>query len=424
MSNYQFKLISFLIFILPLTPCSLVSAAPQEDLTETVKQQATEIDKIKSELQSITTQMNEDDSPGPLDQIEIHGFISQGYVKSRRHDFIDNSSNGSFELNEVGINFTTQLSPKLHVGMQIMSRDYGNVDNNKIVLDWAVASYRWQDWMGIRVGRIKAPLGLYSDTRDMDAFRTFILLPTNMLYDETWRELMGFTNGISFFGYIPTDSLGSLKYDVQYGYTHFDDEDGSMAQRASFPGLASQLGDFQGTTSDYTCTARMDWFTPLEGFRLGTSVSQYQYQHDYAVTSGSTQAIAQGYGVGDTFSFQFNNQKAKTLAAEYTKENLVLAAEWMTLEGSSNVLSIHQHNWYVSACYRLNDLFEFGTYYSKTKWAHGGEELGKFTDDTAIALRFDINDNWIVKAEGHYFYGLAEVPSHYTMWLLKTTISF
>ena len=58
-----------------------------------------------------------------LDQIVIQGFISQGYLKSSKNNFFSSSKDGTFEFNEMGINFSTDIDDKLHMGMQFFAND-------------------------------------------------------------------------------------------------------------------------------------------------------------------------------------------------------------------------------------------------------------------------------------------------------------
>lgn len=71
---------------------------------------------------------------------------------------------------------------------------------------------------------------------------------------------------------------------------------------------------------------------------------------------------------------------------------------------------------------RFGDLFEAGAYYSvhypDSNDKHGDifKERGQpealaWRKDLAVTARFDINENWVLKIEGHYVDGLREVSS-------------
>ncbi|GBC63154.1 hypothetical protein DENIS_4147 [Desulfonema ishimotonii] len=90
-------------------------------------------------------------SAAELGGVDIHGFISQGYLKSDDNNFLGNSEDGSFQFNEMGINFSRELTDKLRIGVQFFSRDLSAVGNNDVVVDWAYGDYRWR-----RLGRADA----------------------------------------------------------------------------------------------------------------------------------------------------------------------------------------------------------------------------------------------------------------------------
>lgn len=124
---------------------------------------------------------------GAESDVEIHGFISQGYLDSSDNNFQARTDASTFEFNEFGINFGKELTDKLRLGMQIFSKDIGPYGDNEVTLDWAYGDYRWKDWLGVRAGKIKTPHGLYNETRDVDILRNWIFLPQSV-YPELTRD--------------------------------------------------------------------------------------------------------------------------------------------------------------------------------------------------------------------------------------------
>ncbi len=55
--------------------------------------------------------------------VDIHGFVAQGYLKSDHNNFLADTEDGSFQFNEMGINFSTSMGENLRLGMQLFSRD-------------------------------------------------------------------------------------------------------------------------------------------------------------------------------------------------------------------------------------------------------------------------------------------------------------
>src|SRR5262245_6462658 len=110
--------------------------------------------------------------------IAIHGFASQGYLHSSDNRlFSAPTDQGTFAFTDEAVNVTWQGSPRLRIGAQIFARDLGSQGNHRPTFDWALGDYRWRDWLGVRAGRLKLPMGLYSTVIDADAARPEILQP-------------------------------------------------------------------------------------------------------------------------------------------------------------------------------------------------------------------------------------------------------
>ncbi len=72
------------------------------------------------------------------DLVDIHGFISQGYLKTDNNNYLADTKDGSTQFNEMGINFRTSPTDKLTIGCQFFARDLGAVGNDEVTLGWVV----------------------------------------------------------------------------------------------------------------------------------------------------------------------------------------------------------------------------------------------------------------------------------------------
>ncbi len=148
-----------------------------------------------------------------LNNVGIHGFISQGYIQSTDYDYSGiKTEDGSFEFNEMGINFSTTPAEGLRLGAQFFARDFGELGNDGIEIDWAYGDYRVNNYFGVRAGKVKIAMGLYNETRDVDAVRTSILLP-NAIYVEQNRDVYAGIKGVGAYGELP----GGFSYQLAYG---------------------------------------------------------------------------------------------------------------------------------------------------------------------------------------------------------------
>ena len=370
-----------------------------------------------------------------LGGVDIHGFISQGFIMSDEYNYLThNSKDGSFEYNEVGINFSKELTEQLRLGIQLFSRDIGDAGNNKVTIDWAYGDYRVKDWLGFRAGRIKLPLGLYNETRDIDLLRTNIVMPQS-IYPDLLRDTVIAANGGSLYGTIDLSSAGTLEYQAIAGQVNIDNDSGFEKYFEHRTGSVV-TGD---SDSDITYSGALRWNTPLEGLIIGVSALQ------------STVDTPMDADLG--FSFSGNTESENTFytaSIEYTWENLVIAAEYQRYEADSIVSasgfgtvlenSVTSEGYYLSASYRFTDLFSLGAYYSvfyADKNDRDGDDLAVRSDawekDFALSLRFDINEYMIFKIEGHMVDGTARViraddnagtDENFTYGVAKVTFSF
>ena len=119
------------------------------------------------------------------------------------------------------------------------------------------------------------------------------------------------------------------------------------------------------------------------------------------------------------------SSEIQVASAEYTWNNLTLVAEYLSRDNKGTVSmqgtdlfenANTAESYYLSASYRFNDWFVLGAYYSEyypDKDDKDGENLAidhaAWQKDTALTLRFDLNEYWTVKLEGHAVDGTAGV---------------
>lgn len=349
--------------------------------------------------------------------LEIHGFVSQGAIKTTGNDYlVAESQKGSFEFSEAGINFTSQLTDKFRVGLQLFAYDLGTLGTYKASADWYYLDYHLRDWFGFRAGRLKLPIGLYNDIADVDAARVPILLPTG-LYPVTNRDLIPGQTGAEIYGFVRLRNAGALDYRV-FGGSMAIDVPGQLASTATI-GFPLLIG------------GRLMWETPIAGLRIGATglVLKGEAASTSPLAFSETQIIY--YGVG---------------SIEYAAHDLLLQAEFQQQRNVTTVSSdptlfplgaVVSETGYGLATYRVSRWFQPGVYYS---FFYANRNLGNqssnmtsndenIQDDLAATLRFDVNRFWIVKLEGHFMHGTALVATptadvNWGMVLAKTTAYF
>ncbi len=376
------------------------------------------------------------------DEIEIHGFASSGYIQSDHNNYLLLSEDGSFEFNEAGLNVTTSLSENIRAGMQLFSRDQGDVGNNDITLDWAFLDYRWKEALGLRLGRIKTPLGQYNDIRDYDMLRTSILLPQG-LYNEFFREAMIAYQGAGLYGNISLGAGGRLGYDA-YGGAMEVKPDGIMAKY-----ISDDETVVTSSSIDRMAGGQLRWYTPLSGLTLGSTFMQLEMVINlqsrtvplYVTTDVPKMQFfyfSAGYDLGDW-----------TFAAEYHrwKSDFTNILDLSRLEQPSPPPSegtTDSDAYYVLVSYRLTDWFEAGAYYTvfyderddrdgDNLVLQGYPDYYGWQKDLALSARFDITDSWLIKLETHFVNGSAlcdfsdnpdGLEEDWMLFAVKTTFNF
>ncbi len=357
--------------------------------------------------------------------VDIHGYLSQGFLVSSRNNYLADTTKGTFQFNELGINFSTDLTDKLRLGIQLAARDLGDSGNDKIRIDWAYADYRWQDWLGLRIGKIKLPLGLYNKTRDIDMLRTFILLPQG-IYNEAYRDTSIAMKGMSCYGEITLKSIGDFSYQVLFGTM-------DIAKDSSTTKAIENRGELiveKHNVTNLFCGA-ITWDTPLQGLRLGACIESFALiidtvlAQDYSISLPSPPYSITVARQGDAMILNSPGILQLFFSLEYTWRDLVVAAEYFRMDQKFTVnvqgQEIHRSDskfdsFYVSACYRFCNFFEAGGYYSvfyKNRNDRDGTATpydpvyNAFQKDACLSFRFDLNDHWTVKLEGHRMEGTA-----------------
>jgi hypothetical protein len=97
--------------------------------------------------------------------IEIHGFVTQGFLFSTHNNYLTmNSSSGSLQWTDGALSLSDSLSDSLRVGIQLHMYQLGQLGGPNVQIDWASGDYRVNDQFGFRAGKVKTVLGLFNDS--------------------------------------------------------------------------------------------------------------------------------------------------------------------------------------------------------------------------------------------------------------------
>lgn len=371
-----------------------------------------------------------------LTQLRLNGFVSQGYMKTEDNNWLATDSvDGTTQIMEAGLTINVPVSDKLRVGMQFLSRDLGDEGNNDVRLDWAFGDYRFDDAFGVRLGKVKMPIGLYNEGRDSDFLRNMAFLPQSV-YDETRRNLLVASQGGQIYGNLSLGAAGDLDYAVYGGQINFPDDSPTLQ---AFLGFA-QMGDVMTGGSDvlasisadneYVYGGRLMYNTVVDGLRIGASV--FEGKADFPIMATN----------GNMHNLQVRLEKMYVGSFEYATPQFTFAGEYIQFEQPA------EYDGMAIAPVLQGDAGDSGGYYAMLSVPMPGQENLVFTllydayyrdlddkdgtdqefamsfspfqmpahyfyrEDFGVGFRLDISEYWLIKAEWHQIEG-ADLLTNY-----------
>src|SRR5580658_6594917 len=203
--------------------------------------------------------------------IEISGFFSQGYLYSSNNNFPTADAGGTWDFRSMAFNVSDTIGAHLRVGAQAFAQSFGNIGDDKIILDWAIADYNFNQAFGIRVGRVKYPKGLYGEALDLDSIRPFVFLPGSV-YSPILRDFSASFDGGMIYGTVNAGK-SSFDYKVFGGNIPMGPQQG-VAEFYNTSGLYTSAG-VGAMAMDSVEGAQFTWNTPVDGLKFVYSYSVF-----------------------------------------------------------------------------------------------------------------------------------------------------
>jgi hypothetical protein len=340
---------------------------------------------------------------------QAHGFASQGYTYTTGNNFFGNSQeNGSFDFREIGVNVSGHPYPNLLIAAQGLFRDAGGSDNDDFRLDFANLDYRLpldeHATVGVRLGRVKNPFGLYNETRDVVWTRPGVTLPQSVYLDAlALRQAMISSDGGLVYGrYQYGDHALSAEFVVS------EPRDNTGGATEFLTGLPSAPGEMSGD--------------PLYLGRVG-----YQWQEGRFKLLFTIVNLDRNF---NSFSPSVPSGNVKALvplaSAQLNLEDWSFTAEYaqFTVERSGfipggGVFENTSENFYAQSEYRFapdwTALLRFDAVFAnindrsgkRTAELTGLPRYRFFAKDITFGLRWEFARNFLAAAEYHRVYGTA-----------------
>jgi hypothetical protein len=395
--------------------------------------------------------------------LQMHGFVSQGYLLTEGDNYLGpTTGGGTFDFNEFALNLTATPVDRLRLGVQIFARSIGNYGGDSPEIDWAYADYRFSETLGVTVGRFKITHGLYNEDRDLDMTRTEIFQPMTV-YSTRLRDVYIAIDGAQVYASLPCASFGSLDAVLYIGGQSYDSS-GSVAMEYENTGYFNSV---DSVTVQRIIGGALTWNSPIEGLRARASLFDAHHLEVDGANDGTL--VAAGGGplgsnvLGNTaITSTMQDLWSGILSLEYQFHDLVVAGEYNREYGkvnAQNATSLYANvpgaggtttavnlgsaytamtdyrrmeGAYLSASYRITQKCDLALVRSVgfADYQHRGLA---FTRAWTVAARYDILDNWLVKAEWDFVQGTQEIFSmenpagitrDWQIFALKTTVDF
>jgi hypothetical protein len=350
------------------------------------------------------------------DNVQFHGFISQGFIYTTDNEIYGNSTSGNFKFSEVGANISKRFSPKWRFTSQIISRATGQPNDWNLNLDYFVVDYKTplndSTQLGFRAGRVKNVLGFYNETRDVAFTRSSIFAPQSIYFDFV-RDLQLSSDGIIGYGDWLLDS-GTLKLEVGTGYARIN----GLAEKAILQ------NDFDGYFhNEKVYQARVSYTLNNPSWRF--ALSSVDVELNYLA------------GEFTPFSSGKINVDLDVLSVEYSGEFNIFTAEYMQLDTAFQLPPIFTNtqksqSWYLQGQHKINDTWSAYLRYEEfypNKNDKNGVLLNQmsglpkhfaFAKHTLLGLKCTPKLNWILMMEVQNIEGTATIDRTNNPNLLDT----
>ena len=340
-----------------------------------------------------------------IENFQIHGFLNQGYFLSSDNNVYGSSSdsNGSFGLTEIGVNASTRLLSNLGFAVQGIYRHAGEVSDGARIdfalIDWTMIE-RENYQMGIRLGRVKNPLGFYNETRDVAFTRPSITLPG--IYQERSRNLFLSSDGGQFY-WNHTSPVGDFSFQLNAGNLDDDlDEIERNIFSVSPPGKLDPKPSYMGKLE----------FENIEGSTL-LAFSYANVEMDYEP------AAVDFFSAGD-LAFELYILSLQ----QRIGEDITLTGEYLrTYNSVTNMGRYYPDFEPVSESYYLQADYQFHPHFRATirydasynniddrdgerySAITGNPDYAAYTIDYMFGLRWTPKSSWMIQAEYHKING-------------------
>lgn len=294
----------------------------------------------------------------PWDGFQVHGFLTQGYVKTSSNKFFGDSEDGSLDFRELGVNLAYEPESNVRFAGQLLSRMAGEGSSNRPTADFLLVDFdlpiHANKAVQFQIGRVKNPFGLFNETRDVAFTRPGVMLPQGIYFDKV-RSLLRSSDGlgVSLLSFSNEFNVG---LQLVVGDPLVDDNLEAAFLGNRYDGRLEPVGkSFVGRVSVSSANEKVVISTSLASARFKFEPHAYDPLKEGLVDLSAA-----------VFSLRFNADKWS-----FTSEYLYEPVHWRNFQGSAyEERKVQSDAFYIQFEYTINSVSDLfvrleGSYFDK-----------------------------------------------------------
>lgn len=325
--------------------------------------------------------------------LNIHGYLSQAYAISREHQIFGILKNGTSDYRNLALQFRYDHNSKDILIVQLSHKRLGASPIMKveedIELDWAFYQRRINESMGIKIGKIQLPFGIYNEIRDVGVLLPFYQVPYSFYNEGNYASetVDGMSFWYSFSQFAPW-KLETDFYTGQWSWVEWLNTINPMTNESLQLVETAKIEKVFGAQS---------WLvTPVDGLKLGTGFYHGNINGGINFTENGR--------LGEVSITVWNSAMDATFEKYFLR--FEAAKYWIHKK------DITSTNFYVQPGFNFTEKLCLSGYYGVNKvygipsYLFNSIDEVTFFDEKAVSVKYDIISNVVLKIEVHWIASL------------------
>jgi len=283
-------------------------------------------------------------------KLSVHGYLTQAYAKGDGAQYFGINEDGTADYRKAALMFRYEVTPNDAMVVQLAHERFGASDltalHDDVELDWAFYQHEFSNGAWARVGKVKIPMGIFNEIRDVGVLLPFYRLPYTFYGEGTYstETVSGFATGREW-----SQNDTTFEATVYFGESDYVQTDLSRARLRNFAGTQLWLQPCAANVrfgAGYWHTNASD-ITPADDPRGEATWWQWHLSFDgqWQRVRLAAEYIYQDYGgAGDypggyaLVSYKLNGKLSVHFRQEYADYNFIdLADELQTVNAYPGV---------------------------------------------------------------------------------------